>query len=120
MKPLTVLILVGLMLTATPAAADVLQGKVVGITDGDTLTVLDAQRHQHRIRLNGIDAPESSQPFGQVSKQNLSRLVFGQTVSVIWHKTDRYGRIVGTIMRGQTDVCLAPICRLAPPRHSRQ
>ena len=57
-------------------------GRVVAIADGDTLTVLDADNRQHVIRLAGIDAPESSQAFGQRSKQNLSRLVFGKQVTL--------------------------------------
>ena len=54
-------------------------GKVVSVADGDTITVLDADKTQHKIRLNGIDAPEKAQPFGQRSKQSLSDLVFGKT-----------------------------------------
>jgi len=66
------------------AHADTLTGRVVGITDGDTITLLDADRQQHKIRLQGIDAPEKAQPFGQRSKQNLSRMVFGKNVRVDW------------------------------------
>lgn len=80
------------------ANAEVLQGRVVAVSDGDTVTVLDAIRNQHKIRLMGIDAPEKTQPFGQRSKQNLSRLVFGREVLVDWEKRDRYGRIVGKVM----------------------
>ena len=58
---------------------------------------LDAGRQQHRIRLGGIDAPEKAQPFGEKSKQNLSRLVFGKDVRVEWEKRDRYERIVGKV-----------------------
>lgn len=67
---------------AGPACADVLVGKVVGVTDGDTIIVLDNDKVQHKIRVSGIDAPEKKQPFGQVSKDNLSRLVFGKSVDV--------------------------------------
>lgn len=62
--------------------ADTITGRVVGVADGDTITVLDANRQQHKIRLQGIDAPEKAQPFGERSKQNLSRLVFGKDVRV--------------------------------------
>lgn len=79
------------------AWADELQGRVVKVADGDTITVLDAQRQQHVIRLAGIDAPEKSQPFGQKSKAHLSQAVFGQTVTVTFDKRDRYGRIVGQV-----------------------
>lgn len=79
------------------AHAAQLQGKVVGVSDGDTITVLDAGLQQHRVRLTGIDAPEKRQPFGQVSKQSLANLVYGKTVSVTYDKQDRYGRILGRI-----------------------
>src|SRR5882672_476396 len=73
-------------------------GKVVGVTDGDTVTILDDRNIQHKIRLEGIDAPERSQDFGSVSRQNLSKLVFGRRVQVIGDKSDRYGRTVAKIM----------------------
>lgn len=83
--------------------ADVLNGKVVRLSDGDTVTILDADNRTTRVRLSGIDAPEKQQPFGQQSKINLSRLVFNQDVTVDWHKLDRYGRTVGKIMVRPSD-----------------
>src|SRR3954453_17470924 len=71
-----------LALTHVAAAAD-LTGRVVGITDGDTLTVLDADHRQTKVRLAEIDAPESHQPYGTRSKQALSELVFGRDVRVV-------------------------------------
>ncbi len=56
-------------LLTVSAHADVIKGRVVRVSDGDTIVVLDAQKVQHKIRLAGIDAPESKQAFGQVSKQ---------------------------------------------------
>jgi endonuclease YncB( thermonuclease family) len=91
---------------AVPLAAHNLHGRVVGVADGDTLTVLDDHHLQHTIRLNGIDAPESGQAFGQVAKRHLSTLVFGQDVLVIRDKVDRYGRLVGTVRRGETNANL--------------
>jgi len=81
-----------------PVGAEVLTGHVVGVTDGDTITVLDAAKVQHKIRVAGIDAPEKKQPFGQVSKENLSRLVFDKDVDVEWTKLDRYKRVVGKVL----------------------
>ena len=78
-------------------SAETLTGKVVAVSDGDTVTVLDADRNQHKIRLMGIDAPEKAQAYGQKSKQHLSGLVFGREVLVEWHKRDRYQRIVGKV-----------------------
>lgn len=86
-----------LLIVARFAWGDTLSGKVVGVADGDTITVLDANRQQHKIRLQGIDAPEKAQPFGQRSKENLSRLVAGKDVRVEWEKRDKYERIVGKI-----------------------
>ena len=77
--------------------AGTLSGRVVGVADGDTVTVLDTSRQQYKIRFSGIDAPERAQPFGKRSKENLSRLVFGKDVRVEWDKKDRYGRIVGKV-----------------------
>ncbi|MCH8148054.1 MAG: thermonuclease family protein [Planctomycetes bacterium] len=57
-------------------------GLVVGIADGDTLTVLDAEKNQHKIRLHGIDTPESSQAFGTRAKQALSEKVFQKNIRV--------------------------------------
>jgi endonuclease YncB( thermonuclease family) len=52
------------LLLSGAAHADTLRGRVVGVSDGDTVTLLDAERQQHKIRLSGIDAPENAQPFG--------------------------------------------------------
>jgi endonuclease YncB( thermonuclease family) len=87
-----------LILALGPVGAEVLTGRVVGVSDGDTITVLDAAKVQHKIRVAGIDAPEKKQAFGQVSKENLSRLVFDKEVDIEWTKLDRYKRIVGMRM----------------------
>lgn len=89
--------------------AETLLGEVVGITDGDTITVLDADRKTHKIRLAGIDAPEKGQPFGQNSKESLSNLTYRQHVQIEWSKTDRYGRIVGKVIVGGQEVCLEQV-----------
>jgi len=75
-----------------------IMGKVVGISDGDTVTVLDATRTQHKIRLSEIDTPEKNQAFGSVAKQKLSEKIFGKTVVVEYSGKDRYGRIIGKIL----------------------
>ena len=79
-------------------------GKVVGLADGDTITVLRDGHDQVKIRLYGIDAPESGQPFGKASKQNLSSMVHGQSVEVEVMDTDRYGRTVPRIFVDGEDV----------------
>lgn len=80
------------------------QARVVGITDGDTLTVLDEQNQQHTIRLAEIDAPERGQPWGDRSRQALSTMVFSKTVSVQQSDTDRYGRVVARLFADGHDV----------------
>jgi len=102
----TTLHLAVLLLLCLPALAQskVLSGKVVAVADGDTITVLDALRQQHRIRFQGIDAPESGQDFGAKAKQHLSDHVFGKEVTVEYEKSDRYGRTLGKVLLGQQDV----------------
>jgi endonuclease YncB( thermonuclease family) len=78
-------------------------GKVIGVSDGDTLKVL-IDRKPTTIRLDGIDAPESKQTFGNRSKQALSDLVFGKEVQVVATSEDRFGRTIGTVMLGQTNI----------------
>jgi endonuclease YncB( thermonuclease family) len=78
-------------------AAGTLSGRVVGVQDGDTITVLDTNNRQHKIRLAEIDAPEKRQAFGERSKQALSDLVNGKEVIVEVQDTDRYGRTVGRV-----------------------
>jgi len=78
---------------------------VVGVSDGDTITVLDAWKTQHKIRLAQIDAPEKDQPWGTRSKQSLSDLVFGKIVRVSITNKDRYGRKIGTVFINNRDVC---------------
>jgi endonuclease YncB( thermonuclease family) len=93
------------------ALADILTGKVVTVTDGDTISVLDGQQTQHKIRLMGIDCPEKTQPFGQKARDSLSGLVFGRSVSVDWQKQDRYGRIVGKVVVSGQDANLEQVRR---------
>ena len=78
-------------------------GKVVGVTDGDTITVL-REREQVKVRLVEIDAPEKAQPFGSKSKQALSDLVHGQEVRVVEKGQDRNKRTLGRINRGDIDI----------------
>ncbi len=91
--------------------AATLQGKVVSVADGDTITVLDSQKTQHKIRLQGIDAPERAQAFGNKSKQSLHEMVHGKQVTVDYQKKDKYGRVVGKILLNSTDVCLEQLKR---------
>ena len=71
-------------------------GKVVGVTDGDTITVLHNGRGE-RVRLHGIDCPEKGQGFGTVAKQFTSALIFGKEVTVMVQDSDKYGRTIGEV-----------------------
>ena len=105
-----VVMLLGL-LVCNANATNVLQGLVVGVSDGDSLTLLDAEKRQHKIRLQGIDAPEMKQAYGQKSKESLSKLVFNKTIKVHWSKKDRFGRTVGQVMLADIDICLEQVRR---------
>ena len=99
--------------------ATTLQGIVAHVADGDTLTVLDATNTQHKIRLQGIDAPEKAQAFGQRSKQSLHQLVHSKQVTVEYQKKDKYGRTVGKVVHNGNDVCLEQI-KLGMAWHYKQ
>ena len=88
-----------------------LSGKVVRVSDGDSITVLDSGNRQHKIRLIGIDAPEKAQPFGTKSRESLSSMVAGRHVTVAWQKKDRYGRVLGVVFADGRDVGLIQIER---------
>jgi endonuclease YncB( thermonuclease family) len=100
----------GLFSLASSAAT--LSGRVVAISDGDTVTVQDPRSKKHKIRLAGIEAPDSAQPYGDRSKQHLADLVLNQSVSVEWQKYDAYGRKFGKIMVAGRHACpaLQPDC----------
>ena len=92
-------------LLAAGAHAAELHGRVVGVSDGDTITVVDADRALHKVRLAGIDAPEKTQPYGGEARRHLVVLVFGKPVVVSWHKRDRYGRLVGRVVLTVAGTC---------------
>ena len=109
MKKRTLAAFMLLAVFACDAFAATLAGRVVGVSDGDTVTVLTAENRQYKIRLSGIDAPEKKQPFGAFAKETLARQLFGQAVTVEWSKTDRYGRIVGKIEIDGVDINLEQV-----------
>lgn len=77
--------------------AQVISGKVVKIADGDTFTLLVNNHDQVKVRLDGIDAPEKKQAFGNKAKQYLSSMIWGTPVTVKVYKKDRYGRSIGKV-----------------------
>jgi endonuclease YncB( thermonuclease family) len=73
------------------------QAKVVGVHDGDTISVLTPPHIQFKVRLRYIDAPELKQPFGYRAKQALSDLVFGHEVQLHISGLDKYGRSIAEV-----------------------
>lgn len=96
------LLIFGIVFAAPPKVVSTLTGKVIGVTDGDTVKVL-VNRQTVKVRLEAIDAPESSQSFGTKSRQALSKMVFRKTVTVKKTGEDRYGRTLGIVMVGDVD-----------------
>lgn len=92
-----------LFVVAFSAGADII-GRIVRVLDGDTVDVLETGNKLTRVRLAGIDAPEKNQPFGQRTRQELSSMVAQRPVTVTGEETDRYGRLLGTVWIGRTDV----------------
>lgn len=90
-------LLIFAQLLCVSAMAEEITGYVVGVADGDTLTILVDGHEQIKVRLAEIDAPEKSQPFGQHSKQSLSDLCFDKDAVLQKTATDRYGRTVAKV-----------------------
>ena len=101
--------ILALALGTAQAAEWIVEGRVVGISDGDTISILDDAKSQHKIRFAAIDAPEKGQAFGERAKQNLSALVFEKRVEARCHKKDRYGREVCAVYEGLRDIGLEQI-----------
>lgn len=106
--PTSLRILAVVLLLAAPVAAGELAGTVVGVHDGDTITVRSDGR-THRIRLACIDAPELGQSFGSRAKQKLSDLVMRRKVRVDVVDEDDYGRLVGRVFTDEGDANLAMV-----------
>ena len=88
-------------------AQEILKGKVVRISDGDTITILDSLNQQHRIRLHGIDCPERKQDYYQVAKDFIGQLCFQKEVNVEILKYDHYKRAIGKVYIDSLEINLA-------------
>jgi len=103
----TKLSLLAFLLLATQLLAqDVIRGRCVAVSDGDTIKVLATGRELLRIRVAWIDCPEMGQAFGSRAKQFMSALVFGKDVELRPHGADRYGRTVAMVFVDGRDVGL--------------
>ena len=99
-------ILLTLLAMCELSIASTIEGKVVRVSDGDTITLLDEAKTQSKVRLNRIDAPEKKQAFGEVSRKHLASFVTNGIVKVEWAKKDKYGRILGDVFVGELNVNL--------------
>ena len=106
--PIKAFTIVVLLLGFNIANAEQLSGYVIGVTDGDTLTLLVAQQPR-KVRIVGLDAPERHQPFGERSKQNLAKLAFHKDVIADCPKKDRYKRDLCKLVVAGQDVGLKQI-----------
>ena len=100
----TLIFILLVLVTSIATAGESLTGRVVAISDGDTLTLLTAAKEQVKVRLAEIDTPESKQPYGTRARQALSDMAFGKDARVEVQDRDRYGRTVGRVFVGATDV----------------
>ncbi len=96
------------MVSASSAAQSY---RIVGVSDGDTLTALSASRRQLKCRLYGIDAPEKKQAYGQASKISLAALSYGRPARIEVVGRDRYGRSICRVVVGGVDVNREQIVR---------
>lgn len=86
-----------------------LEGRVVRVADGDTISLLDARNKQHKVRLYGIDSPERDQPYGKAAGRQLRKLVADRQVQVVIKDEDNYGRVVGHVFYDDRSVNLTMI-----------
>ncbi len=93
-----------LILNCAFLVGEEIQGKVTGITDGDTIELLDADYNRHKVRLDGIDAPEKKQAFGAKADKALGDKIFLKQVRIEYKAKDRYGRILGTVFLKERNI----------------
>ena len=91
------LLVLVLLLLPSIVCSGTINGKVIKVADGDTITILTPGNEQIKIRLSAVDTPEGSQAFGKRAKQFTSRMVYKKNVQVEKETVDRYGRTVGFV-----------------------
>lgn len=97
------MILISISLSQNVYAQQFLQCKVINVADGDTITCLE-NRTPHKIRLDGIDAPERKQAFGNKARQILSARIIQKHLRIRLYNKDRYGRFIGTLYEKNQDI----------------
>lgn len=93
-------LIVSFLVTSLALSAQPLQGKVVRVADGDTITILDSTNAQNKVRLDKIDAPKKKQAFEEVSRKHLASMVAGNVVKVEWEKKYKHGSIPKEMKKG--------------------
>jgi micrococcal nuclease len=86
--------------------AKTIQGKVIKVTDGDSIVIQDDKEQSIEVQLEGIDAPEFQQPFGKEAKELLSEKLLKKDVSIQWEKEDNYKRKLGWIFHEDRNINL--------------
>ena len=104
------IVLAAVLISLGLIQADITEGRVVRVVDGDTI-IVEGQGIRQKVRLSGIDAPERDQPWGSSATREMRRLVAGKDVSVHWYKTDRWDRLIGNVLVDDEDVGLVMIKR---------
>lgn len=97
------------LLSAQLSPAEVFFARVVGVQDGDSITVLTQAKQRIQVRLDGIDAPEMGQDFGRRAKEALSKLIFSRTIMLKPTSQDRYGRTIAVVYLGEQNINLEMI-----------
>ena len=97
---------------SSAVAADVAEVRVVDVPEPDVLVIEDGAGNRYPVRLAGIDAPETDQPFGPEAQSRLGDWALGQPARLEWDKVDRHGRAVGKLWVSSPDMpCLGqPDC----------
>ncbi len=103
----TRLILLLLLLMVSLLRAETLRGVCTHVVDGDTLIIQQPGKGNQTIRLYGIDAPETKQPFGESARAHLQDLVLGQPLRAEVRGKDRYGRSIARVYVNSSDINLS-------------
>ncbi|MBI3776367.1 MAG: thermonuclease family protein [Gammaproteobacteria bacterium] len=87
-----------------PEPAKQMQVRVINVNDGDTLTVMDSKQKTYIVQLDGIDAPEAAQPYGEASKKHLERRILKKNVVLMWHKSSKDGALIAKVLLNNGDI----------------
>jgi len=89
---------------ALPEPPKQMQVRVIDVNDGDTLTVMDSRQKTYTVQLDGIDAPEAGQPYGEASKKHLARRILKKNVVLLWYKTSKEGALIAKVLWNNGDI----------------